>query len=280
VSKVIAAIDDSPEALAVVGTGDAVASLFGSTLEVVHVCEANEDEVPAKLTSSGHEVGLLKGPVSSTIAQAAAEADVAAVVLGAGGRPGGPSVGSSAERLIISVPIPVVVVPARASAPSRIRRVLVPLDGTRTASDALLHAVQVSVQPDVRFIALHVHTPTSLPMFSDQSHHEVRAWSAEFLRRHARPISVTSPLRLRVGQAGDEVLVVAAQERVDLIVLGWRQDLSAGRAAVVRSTLLRATVPVLLIPRPREARAQIPAAHAHGRAARAGPQSTVCSESQ
>ena len=79
-------------------------------------------------------------------------------VYGAGGRPGGPSVGSSAERLIISVPIPVVVVPARASAPSRIRRVLVPLDGTRTASDALLHAVQGSVQPDVRFIALHVHT--------------------------------------------------------------------------------------------------------------------------
>jgi nucleotide-binding universal stress UspA family protein len=117
-------------------------------------------------------------------------------------------------------------------------------------------------------------------MFSDQSHHEVRAWSAEFLRRHARPISVTSPLRLRVGQAGDEVLVVAAQERVDLIVLGWRQDLSAGRAAVVRSTLLRATVPVLLIPRPREARAQIPAAHAHGRAARAGPPSAVCWESQ
>jgi hypothetical protein len=37
VSKVIAAIDDSSEALAVVGTGDAVASLFGSTLEVVHV---------------------------------------------------------------------------------------------------------------------------------------------------------------------------------------------------------------------------------------------------
>jgi nucleotide-binding universal stress UspA family protein len=262
VSKVIAAIDDSSEALAVVGTGDAVASLFGSILEVVHVCEANDDAVPAKLTSSGHDVRLLRGPVSSTIAQAAAKADVAAVVLGAGGRPGGPSVGSSAERLIISVPIPVVVVPTRASAPSRIRRVLVPLDGTRTASDALFHAVQLSAQPDVRFIVLHVHTGTSLPMFSDQSHHEVRAWSAEFLRRHARPISVTSPLRLRVGQARDEVLVVAAQERVDLIVLGWRQDLSAGRSAVVRSTLLRATVPVLLIPGQRGRHQQLPASSA------------------
>jgi len=253
VSKVIAAIDDGPDALAVVGTGDAVASLFGSTLEVVHVCEANDDTVPARLTSSGHEVRLLRGPVSSAIAQVAAEADVAAVVVGAGGRRRGPRVGSSAERLIISVRVPVVVVPAGASAPSKIRRVLVPLDGSRTASDALLHAVQLNAQPDVRFIALHVHTRTSMPMFSDQSQHEVRAWSAEFLRRHARPIAVTSPLRLRVGHADDEVLVVAAQEKVDLIVLGWRQDLSPGRAAVVRSTLLRARVPVLLFPSQQEA---------------------------
>jgi len=280
VSKVIAAVDDSPEALAVITTGDAVASLFGSTLAVAHVCEGKRDALPARLTSSGHEVRLLRGPVSSTIAQAAAEADVAAVVLGAGSSRPGTIVGSCAQQLITSVRIPVVVVPARARAPARIRRILIPLDGTRAASDALRHAVELSAQPDVRFIALHVHTQTLVPMFSDQPHHEVRAWSAEFLRRQALPISATSRLRLRVGQAGDEVLSVAAQEGVDLIVLGWRQDLSAGRAGVVRSTILRATVPVLLIPTQRRARAQTPAAHAHGRAARAGPQSAARSGSR
>jgi nucleotide-binding universal stress UspA family protein len=279
VSKVIAAVDDSPEALVVITTGDAVASLFGSTLEVAHVCEGNRNALPARLTSSGHEVRLLRGPVSSTIAQAAAEADVAAVVLGAGSSRAGTIVGSCAQQLITSVRIPVVVVPVRARAPARIRRILIPLDGTRAASDALRHAVELSAQPDVRFIALHVHTQTLVPMFSDQPHHEVRAWSAEFLRRQELPISATSRLRLRVGQAGDEVLSVAAQEGVDLIVLGWRQDLSAGRAAVVRSTILRATVPVLLIPTQRGARAQTPAAHAHGRAARAGPQSAARSAS-
>jgi nucleotide-binding universal stress UspA family protein len=275
VSKVIAAVDDSPEALAVITTGDAVASLFGSTLELAHVCEGKRDALPARLSSSGHEVRLLRGPVSSTIAQAAAEADVAAVVLGAGSSRAGTIVGSCAQQLITSVRIPVVVVPVRARAPARIRRILIPLDGTRAASDALRHAVELSAQPDVHFIALHVHTQTLVPMFSDQPHHEVRAWSAEFLRRQELPISAPSRLRLRlgVGQAGDEVLSVAAQEGVDLIVLGWRQDLSAGRAAVVRSTILRATVPVLLIPTQRGARAQTPAAHAHGRAARAGPQS-------
>ena len=85
-------------------------------------------------------------------------------------------------------------------------------------------------------------------MFSDQPQYEVPAWSAEFLRRHALPISATAPLRQRVGNAGDEVLSVAIEEGVDLIVLGWRQDLSSGRAAVVRSTLARGTVPVLLVP--------------------------------
>lgn len=278
-SKVIAAVDDSPEALAVITTGDAVASLFGSTLEVAHVCEGKRDALPARLTSSGHEVRLLRGPVSSTIAQAVAGADVAAVVLGAGSSRAGTIAGSCAQQLITSVRIPVVVVPVRARAPARIRRILIPLDGTRAASDALRHAVELSAQPDVRFIALHVHTQTLVPMFSDQPHHEVRAWSAEFLRRQELPISATSRLRLRVGQAGDEVLSVAAQEGVDLIVLGWRQDLSAGRAAVVRSTILRATVPVLLIPTQRGARAQTPAAHAHGRAVRAGPQSAARSAS-
>jgi nucleotide-binding universal stress UspA family protein len=266
VSKVIAAVDESPMAPTVVGTGDAVATLFGSTLEVVHVCEGNEDAVRASLTASGREVRLLSGPVSSTIAAAAAAADVAAVVLGAcSGRGHGSFVGSCAQQLITSVPIPVVVVPAHAGVPSRIRRILVPLDGTRTASDGLRLAVELSVQPDVHFIALHVHTQASVPMFSDQPHHEVGAWSAEFLRRHAIPISGTLPLRLRVGQPGDEVLSVAAQEGVDLIVLGWAQDLSAGRAAVVRSTLVRATVPVLLIPTQRGRRARTPGAHAPGR---------------
>lgn len=280
-SRVIAAVDDSAQALAVVRTGEAVASLCGSTLEVVHVCAGEDDTAPAGLASGGHEVRLLRGLGSRAIAEAAADRDVAAVIVGTGrARPAEAFVGSCAQQVITAVPVPVVVVPAHARAPTTIRRILIPLDGTRASSDALRRAMELSAQADVRLIALHVHTDASLPMFSDQPHHEVRAWSAEFIRRHALPMSAESPLRLRVGQAGTEVLAAAVQEGADLIVLGWRQDLSAGRAAVVRSTLLRATVPVLRIPRQREARAQLPAAHAHGPAARAGPQSAVCLELQ
>jgi len=38
------------------------------------------------------------------------------------------------------------------------------------------------------------------------------------------------------------------EEPADLIVLSWSQDLSAGRADVVRWALGHSTVPVLLIP--------------------------------
>jgi hypothetical protein len=40
----------------------------------------------------------------------------------------------------------------------------------------------------------------------------------------------------------------ADELHVDLIALGWAQELAAGRAPVVRATLERASVPVMLVP--------------------------------
>jgi hypothetical protein len=53
---------------------------------------------------------------------------------------------------------------------------------------------------------------------------------------------------LRSGPVGTEILHAAAEVHADLIVLNWSQDLSAGRAAVVRDVIRDATVPVLLLP--------------------------------
>ena len=55
-------------------------------------------------------------------------------------------------------------------------------------------------------------------------------------------------LELRVGAPEEHLLDVADQVGADLIVLGWRQDLAEGHAAVVREAVTRARVPVMLLP--------------------------------
>jgi hypothetical protein len=50
--------------------------------------------------------------------------------------------------------------------------------------------------------------------------------------------------------------VMAEECRCDLLALGWSQELAPGRAPVVRGTLERSHVPVMLIP-PRLATADV-----------------------
>jgi hypothetical protein len=55
-------------------------------------------------------------------------------------------------------------------------------------------------------------------------------------------------LEVRVGRSEELVPLVAAEERVDLIALGWSQELAEGRAPVVRAALARGRTPVMLVP--------------------------------
>ena len=58
----------------------------------------------------------------------------------------------------------------------------------------------------------------------------------------------TVRLETRVGRIDELVPLVAEECDCDLIALGWSQELSPGRAPVVRGTLERSHRPVLLVP--------------------------------
>jgi hypothetical protein len=51
-----------------------------------------------------------------------------------------------------------------------------------------------------------------------------------------------------VGRAEDLVAAVADDCGCDLVALGWSQELAEGRAPVVRGTLERSRLPILLVP--------------------------------
>jgi nucleotide-binding universal stress UspA family protein len=129
-------------------------------------------------------------------------------------------------------------------------RVLVPLDGTQDTSAVLAETMRLAANGSPELVVLHVHTPTSVPAFADQSHHAQEAWDKEFLARFAPAEAEGARIVRRVGDPCVDVAAVAEEIDADVVVLGWSRRLDAGRGPVVRETLSRATVPVMLVPAP------------------------------
>jgi nucleotide-binding universal stress UspA family protein len=148
---------------------------------------------------------------------------------------------------------PVVLVPAGARRlPRRIRRVLLPLDGTARSAAAAAEAAERFARGGAELVVLHVFDAVTVPKFWDQHAHASQAWEQEFLARYCALPGVR--LELRSGVAAEHMAKVAGAEQADMIALAWSQRLDPGRAAAVRQTILEAEVPVMLIPMPADYR--------------------------
>jgi nucleotide-binding universal stress UspA family protein len=174
---------------------------------------------------------------------------VVAMVMGAGGTPGGPGPpGITALAVAARLPKPIVVVPPDASRDGPLRRVLVPIEGARSASLTPQAVIDLAETAEIELIALHVLEQELLPAFTDQPQHEFAAWTQEFIDRYCHWHSGTLRLETRVGRVRDVVPVVAEEVDADLVALAWSQELSSGRASTVRAVLDRCHRPVLLVP--------------------------------
>lgn len=245
--KVIAAIDNSLAAAPVLTAGGAVARMLDASLEAVHVVENGHAVAVHHARAAGLPLTTLEGSTVATLVDAAGE-DVAALVLGARGTPGGRPLGGTALEVIRAVSKPVVVVPPRAEPPRRIRRVLLPLQGTLETSMAPAAALHLAADADVNVVVAHVLDEQSLPRFTDQPQHETHAWATEFLARYCPRGLSSVRLELRLGRPEDQILALAEEIDADLVALGWNQHLAPGRALVVRSLLERGPRLLLLIP--------------------------------
>lgn len=248
-THVLAAIDTSPCARAVLQTARSVGELFAGTVTALHVSENGSDAALQVAHEAGVELREATGSPIEAIVVAARDPDVAAVVLGARGIHGGARpAGHAALEVITRVSKPVVVVPPDSTAGARIARVLTPLDGTEESSEAIADTIALADRRDLEILVLHVHAPDEVPPFQDQPHHAIPAWEREFAARFVSVPPSRVEVIQRVGAAADRVVAVAGDTEADLIALGWSQDLSPGRAEVVRETLAHSTIPVLLVP--------------------------------
>jgi nucleotide-binding universal stress UspA family protein len=249
VRKVLAALDNSLAAGAVLATAANLARLFHAQVDAVHVGEDGNGIALSEAAAAALELRKLAGPTVPALVQAAEDEEVVAIVVGTRRLPlGGRPVGATALELITSLLKPVVVVPPDAARPSELRRVLVPLEGTLSTSLAPKALIELAQDANVEIVIVHVHDAATLPAFTDQPQHQARAWCEEFVARYC-PWGVWKvSIELRVGRREEEILAAARETECDLIALGWAQELAAGRAPVVREVLERGRIPVLLMP--------------------------------
>ena len=249
--QIVAAIDGGGLSARVLLTAKVVAPLFHAEVGALHVFETHDVALQARQRAAEAGVGLQisEGPVRTALASRCASPDVAAVVIGASaGRGATRALGHRALGLITATQRPVVVVPDGAEVPSGLRRALLPLDASLATPAALRETAELAVAADVDLIALHVLGYRGVPVFNDHPPHDWLMWSQDFISQHW-PTSVPRPeVQRRVGAPAEEIVAAVAETGADLLVLSWSQDLSLGRARVVRTALLESRRPVLLLP--------------------------------
>jgi nucleotide-binding universal stress UspA family protein len=247
--KVIAALDNSLAARAVLATADNLAQLFDAEVEALHVGEDGDRLARDAAAAAGLQLKTVAGPTVPALVDAAAADDVAALVVGTRRLPtGGRPVGATALDVITSLLKPVVVVPPDAVRRSALQRVLVPLEGTTATSLAPKGIIELAHDAELEVVLVHVHQGATLPFFTDQPQHQARAWADEFVARYCPWGIGKVNVELRVGRPEEEILGAAQETDAHLIALAWSQEIDWGRAPVVRELLERGRIPVLLVP--------------------------------
>jgi nucleotide-binding universal stress UspA family protein len=170
-------------------------------------------------------------------------------------------VGLVATRVIEESNAPVLVV--RPGVTPRLRRILLPLDGTPSTASAIEPATDLAraagASLDIVLVgearqpsAPSEHGTMSVPQYVDQPHHEWPAFSGEFVERFVHTLGHCSsdvPRRffLGSGDPDEEILRYASLLDSDLAVLVWHGLASVRHGAIFQSVVRRAPCPLLIL---------------------------------
>lgn len=223
-------------------------------LSFVRLAHAPDIDVSARV-----EIGL----PAQEIVKAATTLPADLVVIGTHGAGGFEHLvlGSIAEKVLRTCPVPVLTVPPRARATSKLpfKRVLCPIDFSEPSKTALQLALSIAEEGDADITILHaLDSPADEPLATrhftvPEFRREYERWAADELqalvpdavRDWCRPTT-----RVSHGKAYREILGVAAEDRADAIVMGVH-----GRNALdlmlfgstTNQVVRRATCPVLTV---------------------------------
>lgn len=269
-SKILFAVDEDESLEAAIRVLAAYARRLGSAVHVVHVQRIDPgvpDTVGRRLVpavverlhdagveAAGGEVRLIhRGEdVGAVIAKVATETGASMVAVGSHGRSdlGAVLMGSVSRRAAKGLDIPVLVLRAPVTLAGTPRRILVAVDGSGAAEQAVEEAGSLALRFGAAVVALHVR-----PMVAAEgaAFVEPETDADAILRRAiaelaARGVEVRGEVVLRQGAAAG---IADAAERfdVDLVVLGSRRPSALGglvTGSVAHDVVHRLRRPVLL----------------------------------
>lgn len=248
-TTILAALDDSHAADPVLQVARQLAATLGVTCRPVHICRRTAGVLPEHSHLDIAKLSVLEGEPVAEIVDAARDPSVVAVVIGSRSDHAGPvPAGHIATAVIERACKPVVVVPPGAEQRGPLDRALIPLEGTTKTSAPIVETATKLIEAGVDLIALHVFDIDTVPHFWDDLAHSGPSFVSEFKSLWWQAPSSPVGILLRRGDPATVIVDVARREQVDLIVLGWSQDLGAGHAKVVRAAMSDTHIPVLLVP--------------------------------
>ena len=151
---------------------------------------------------------------------------------------------------------PVLFLPPGARAPRKLRRILVPHEGSPRVAGGIEAADEAAVASGAPITVLHVPAAVApeeegslpAPRISDHGWYDWAEWRAEFLRRFCVfSEGVDVDLEVATGRPERSILEAIGRLRPDLVVLAWRGDAAPGRAATLREVADAASCPVLIV---------------------------------
>jgi nucleotide-binding universal stress UspA family protein len=248
VTTILAAIDDSDACVPVVATAVAFARAIGAEARALHAGAGATPRPEQEAAAAGVPLVVVDRPPVTAIVEQAASPDVVAVVIAARREPAGShEPGQTALAVLAQSTKAVLVVPPKEPVRMRPQRAIVPLDGTRAVSAVVRSTIQQLASVGFDIVILHVFDANTVPRFLDKLR-DLEIWAGEFVAHNVQVPDVR--LELRLGDVADATLDLASAEDPDIIVLGWRQDLSTHRAQIARRLLVETRHPILLIPLP------------------------------
>ena len=263
--NVLAAADVGGASANAIVTAAELARLAGAELHVVHATRETGPETERALADAVREAApwataansVESGPPEEVIAEQARRVGADVIVLGPHrGAPGEDrALGTTADRVVRSAPVPCLVVPATLRLP--LREVLAPLDLSEAARGALAVALawasalrQPGAAGDARtcLTALHVvdgdgETAARIDAVR-QEVEGVRREVAGFAGVRVEEVVVEA------ADAAEGILRHAAESGADLLVLGTRGQGGAAEmlGSVSSAVVRRCSIPVLLVP--------------------------------
>jgi len=238
-----------------VASARCLAKAAGWDARAVHVRESGGPEL-GSADAEGLEIVELEGDATAEISRLVGMADVDAVALGLR-TAAAPGMGHVTEALLAHPKAPLLLVRPGMRPLTSLRRLVVPLEGSPSASSAMRHADDALCARGREIVMLHVVTKSTpgergsfpAPRIVDQEHYEWSDWQDEFCMRFSQcPEGGRHRVCVRVGEPVPTIVKEAREDGAELIVLSWKGSFAEGHGAVVKALLDAAPCPLLIVP--------------------------------